>query len=214
MNQLEAALGYVVFLPALRAPRAPYEFSREMEYTEKARGPKGIPILLDDYRSGIEFLVGAGLVDRDRIGVFGHSNGGGVANLLITETKPGKCVVLSGVADGDAFFTDFMSPQWAPGRGYMSEYIDGDMNNNIQDYIKMSPLFRLNRVDVPILILAGDRDQPLTLLMAMEFNELRRLGKEVTFIRYADESHGIAKIENQRDWRDRVHSFFDRHLKQ
>ena len=213
MGQIEAALGYVVFFPAIRAPHQPNAFSREAVYTEKARGPKGIPIMLDDYQSGIEFLVKMGLVDRDRIGIFGHSNGGWVGNFLMTETKPGKCAVLSSTFC-DAFLIDFLNPQWAPEETWMKSYIDGNMYDDIQDYIKMSPIFRLNRVSIPILMLAGDKDTNSVLQMTVEFNALRRLGKEVTFVRYADEGHGVAKVENQRDWRDRVRRFFEEQLKQ
>jgi dipeptidyl aminopeptidase/acylaminoacyl peptidase len=214
MGQLEAASGYIVFLPGLRSPYTPGAFSRDIGYTEKARGSKGIAVMLDDYQSGIRFLVRAGLVDQDQVGVFGHSNGGGVANSLITEIKPGKCVVLSSAAWGDAFFDDLMLFQWSPGHTHMSEYVNGDMYHNIQDYIKMSPILRLNRVTVPILMLGGDKDWFSMLLMTMEFNALQHLGKEVTLVRYADEGHNLTKLENQKDWLDRVHRFFDEHLKQ
>lgn len=100
MGQVEAALGYVVFLPSVRSPHTPRAYSRNAEYNEKARGAQGIPIMIDDFTSGVKALIDKGIADPDRIGIYGHSNGGWVVNYLVTETRIPRCaVVWSGSSD-------------------------------------------------------------------------------------------------------------------
>ncbi len=53
-GQLQAAGGYVVFRLNLRSPHGIYRsFPHGEQYYEKARGAAGIPIMVDDFTSGI-----------------------------------------------------------------------------------------------------------------------------------------------------------------
>ncbi len=205
LGQLQAARGYVVFRPSLRSPHTPAVYSRDENYNEKARGAKGIPIMLDDFTSSIKYLIQHGIADPDRIGIFGHSNGGWVVNYLITETNIAKCAVVwsgsSSVLQQEYFVT-----QWA------HEITGGNIYDNFDDYVKMSPLFRMNKVYTPLLMIVGDRDWGWLPEMLMEFNALRQLGKDVTFVRYANEIHVFTVPEDISDFRNRVDAFFDKHL--
>ena len=61
-GQLQAARGYVVFRLNLRSPHGVYRsFPHGEQYYEKARGAAGIPIMVDDFTSGIASLVQKGL---------------------------------------------------------------------------------------------------------------------------------------------------------
>ena len=48
----------------------------------------------------------------------------------------------------------------------------------------------------------------------MEFyNALRFNGKNIIFLSYPGEKHGLRKFENQKDFTIRIHQFFNHHLK-
>jgi dipeptidyl aminopeptidase/acylaminoacyl peptidase len=208
MGQLEASEDYVVFLPGLRAPHRPSGFSRDEAYTEKARGAKGIPIMVDDFRSGVQHLVDLGLVDSDRVGIYGHSNGGYVANFLVTETNVAKCAVVSSGSSNDIYMR-FMLP---PG-GWVDEISNGNIYEDVDEFIRMSPILRMQKVRTPLLLIVGDKDWNTWLPeMLMEFNALRQLGKDVTLVRYADEEHAFTKRGDIYDSLNRIHNFFDNHL--
>ncbi len=213
MGQLEAADGYVVFLPDLRAPHVFRTYRGDERYNERARGAKGIPVMVDDFDSGVEYLARQGFVDPDRVGIFGHSNGGYAANLLITETKIPKCAVV-GSARSNLIFDRYFYPDL---RYWIDQIRDlhGDIydHDDFQEFVKMSPLFRMNKVQVPVFMYVGDRDLSWLPEMLMEFNALRQLGKDVTLVRYSEEDHSPVRPDDVRDLVDRVHAFFDKNLK-
>lgn len=209
LGQIEADMGYVVFLPGLRSPHSPGWYSRDAAYNDKARGAPGIPILLDDFTSGVKYLEDEGIADPDRIGIYGHSNGGWVVNYLITETHLARCAVISEGAS-DVIYEQYFS---APG-GWVDSITNGSIYDNLDEFVKMSPILRMNQVQTPLLMIVGDKDWNTWLPeMLMEFNALRQLGKEVTLVRYADEGHAFDKPEDIRDSLDRIHAFFEKYLK-
>jgi dipeptidyl aminopeptidase/acylaminoacyl peptidase len=107
----------------------------------------------------------------------------------------------------NVLYQEYFSPQWA------HEITDGNVYDSFSDYVKMSPLFRMNKVQTPLLLVVGDHDWDTWLPeMLMEFIALRQLGKEVTMLRYANEGHVFTVPEDLEDFRARVDAFFDRHL--
>src|SRR3546814_4913983 len=50
--------------------------------------------MVDGVMSGVDELIRRGLVDADRMCVYGHSNGGAVVDYLITQTDRFQCAVV------------------------------------------------------------------------------------------------------------------------
>jgi len=83
-------------------------------------------------------------------------------------------------------------------------------------YIENSPIFYLDRVDTPLLLVHGAEDNAVASFLADEvFVGLRRLGKDVVYAKYEKESHSpqIWSYANQLDFCERVIAWFDAHLK-
>ena len=82
-------------------------------------------------------------------------------------------------------------------------------------YIENSPLFYLDRVQTPLLIIHGAADPPLVYSADQVFTGLRRLGKRVDYARYDSEDHWEAdwSLSNQVDYMTRVLAWFDQFLK-
>ena len=210
MGQMEAAKGYLVLQAGVRAPNGPISFSQDEGYTEKARGSRGISILVDDFNSGLDYLVKRGLVDKSSTCVYGHSMGGYVANFLMTEVDL-KCVVVSS-GNSNLMWTYFTLP---PG-DFPQEVASsgGDIFADPTEYLAMSPLFRMNKVseDASILLITGDKDWwPWLPEMLLQFNALRHLGRDVTWVRYKEEGHAFVGLDNIKDSLDRIHRFFEVH---
>ena len=80
-------------------------------------------------------------------------------------------------------------------------------------WIENSPIYYLNRVETPLLLIHGDLDF-VSLAQAEEmFSGLKRLEKEVEFVRYFGEGHVLSKPANIRDSWQRIVGWFDKHLK-
>jgi dipeptidyl aminopeptidase/acylaminoacyl peptidase len=83
-----------------------------------------------------------------------------------------------------------------------------------EKYIENSPVFYLDRVATPLLILHGSKDLEVAPFLAEEiFVDLRRLGKPVVYAKYEGEGHEIVGFHNQLDFVARLIDWFEKYLK-
>jgi len=200
--QLLATRGFAVLFPD-----APLRVGTPMQDLSKTVLP------------GVDKIVELGIADSQRIGVMGWSYGGYSTLSLIVQTTRFKAAVM-GAGLGNLFSaygqmsTQGTSPTiaWAEeGQGRMG----GSPWEFRERYIENSPIFYLDRVQTPLLIVHGTLDRGVFPSLSDEiFVGLRRLGKEVTYVKYDGEGHGILAFANQSDWCNRVIAWFDEHLKQ
>jgi dipeptidyl aminopeptidase/acylaminoacyl peptidase len=83
-------------------------------------------------------------------------------------------------------------------------------------YIENSPLFYLDRIETPVLIVHGADDTAVASFLGDElFVSLRRLGKEVEYAKYEGEEHSPLNwsYANQLDFCNRLIAWFGRYLK-
>lgn len=201
--QFLATRGYAVLLPD-----APQEMGTPMMDLVKTVLP------------GVDRVIEIGVADPERLGVMGHSYGGYSALALIVHTKRFKAALMSAgfgnllamygemAEDGSAYGTSVLEK----GQGLMG----GAPWEFRERYIENSPIFYLNRIQTPLLIIHGGADRSIDPFLAAEvFVGLRRLGKEVEFAKYKGEGHDPLTWSNanQMDFCNRMIAWFDRHLK-
>ena len=164
--------------------------------------------MFDDVLSGIGYLESQGLADPERIGVYGFSNGATTANYLLTRTALFKCAVsVNGRADWLHSFLLWTDDDVVP-------VVFGGRRpwDDMKAYLNLSPVYHLDKVTTPMLLVAGDKDS-LTMLDYIEmFNGLRSLRREVTLVGYPQQGHAISGSDLLDFWK-RVYVFFDQHLK-
>ncbi|HKJ93277.1 MAG TPA: prolyl oligopeptidase family serine peptidase, partial [Longimicrobiales bacterium] len=81
-------------------------------------------------------------------------------------------------------------------------------------YLENSPVFALDRVRTPVLIMQNDHDTAVPFTQGIEmFVGLRRLGKPVWLINYNGMPHWPTTPATIRDWNIRMQQFFDHYLK-
>jgi dipeptidyl aminopeptidase/acylaminoacyl peptidase len=173
--------------------------------------------LLKTVMPGVDRAVDLGIADPERLGVMGHSYGGYSTLSLIVQTTRFKAAVDSaGPANLVSFYGVMHKSGGAGGIGW-SETGQGGMIDTpwqVRDrYIENSPLFYLDRVETPLLIVQGTLDL-ITPQSDEVFVALRRLGKEVVYAKYAGEDHweGTWSAANAADYWSRVIGWFDTHL--
>jgi acetyl esterase/lipase len=85
--------------------------------------------------------------------------------------------------------------------------------DNLDAYLRNSPVLHARSVKTPLMLLHNDRDGAVDFTQGMEyFNTLRRLGKPVVMLEYVGENHNLRRPVNQQDYTVRMKEFFDHHL--
>ncbi len=166
----------------------------------------------------VKAAIASGIVDPERMGLQGHSWGGYQTAFLATQTDMFKA------AAPGAALTDMVSMYsliyWNSGSGNMSIFessqgrFRGAPWENWDSYHRNSPIYFVKQVQTPILMLHNDKDGAVDFTQGIEFySALRRLKKPVVMIQYKGENHGLAKLENRKDYAVRMMEFFDHFLK-
>ena len=168
--------------------------------------------------SGVTSLIDKGFVDKDRIGVQGHSWGGYQVAYLLTKTDIFKCAE-SG-APVVNMFSAYGGIRWETGlsRQFQYEHTQSRIGGTIWEYpmryIDNSPLFEMDKVNRPVLIMHNDKDGHVPWYQGIEyFTSLRRLGKPAWMLNYNEEPHWPLKLQNRKDFQTRMSQFFDYYLK-
>lgn len=194
--------GYVIFVP-------------DIHYTPGLPGESAYNCVV----SGCEEMCRRySFIDPERIGIDGQSWGGYQTAFLITRTNMFAC---AGSGAPVANMTSaFGGIRWATGDSRQAQYEQGQsrIGKNIWEapelYIANSPLFRLNKVETPLLIMHNDADGAVPWYQGIElFMGLRRLGKPVWMLQYNGESHNLRQLKNCKDITIRLQQFFDYYLK-
>jgi dipeptidyl aminopeptidase/acylaminoacyl peptidase len=163
-----------------------------------------------DIERGVDALIDKGLVDPDRLGVMGWSNGGILTIALTVETTRYKAAS-AGAGDVD------WSSDWANcafGAAFDNTYLGASPLEDPQRYLEKSPFYRLDRVRTPTLIFFGDQDTAVPTQQGwMHYRALQQTGHvDVRFVLFPGEKHGLKKLSS---WRRKVEeelAWFDRYL--
>lgn len=166
----------------------------------------------------IQAVVDKGYVNRDAIGIQGHSWGGYQTAYMLTQTNVFRA------AEAGAPVSNMISAydgiRWGSGmpRQFQYEKTQSRIGGTIWEYplryIENSPIFMVDRVTTPLLILQNDADDAVPWYQGLElFLSMRRLGKEVYLFDYNGEPHHINRRPNQKDYTVRLQQFFDHFLK-
>ena len=167
---------------------------------------------------GVQKLVERGYADPKKLGLQGHSWGGYQIAYMITQTN------MFSAAEAGAPVSNMTSAyggiRWESGVNRAMQYESGQsrIGKSLQEglplYLENSPLFALDRVKTPLLILHNDQDGAVPWYQGIElYIGMRRLGKEAYLFNYNNELHGIQGRANQKDWAMRMQTFFDVRLK-
>ncbi|MFT4535432.1 MAG: dipeptidyl aminopeptidase/acylaminoacyl peptidase [Saprospiraceae bacterium] len=167
---------------------------------------------------GVASVVALGYIDEDRIGVQGHSWGGYQIADLLTKTDIFRC------AESGAPVVNMISAyggiRWGSGRSRMFQYemtqsrLGATLWEKPELYLENSPIFNLDKVTTPVLIMHNDEDGAVPWYQGIEyFNGLRRLEKPAWFLNYNGEPHWPVKWQNKLDFNIRMEQFFDHYLK-
>jgi len=193
--------GYLIYMP-------------DIVYTVGYPGPSALKCVLP----AIQAVVDRGFVDENAIGIQGHSWGGYQIAYMVTQTNRFKAAAPGALVSN--MTSAYSGIRWGTGlaRQFQYERSQSRIGGSLWDYplrfLDNSPLFRADRVQTPLLMIANDEDDAVPWQQGIEFYlALRRLNKEVYMFSYNGEKHGLRKRINQKDYTRRLQGFFDHFLK-
>ncbi len=193
--------GYIIFFP-------------DIHYTTGHPGKNAYDYIV----SGTRALVKKGFVDSTNMALQGHSWGGYQAAQVATMTKLYKAIWAGApVANMTSAYGGI---RWESGVARQFQYektqsrIGGTLWEKLPLYLENSPLFHLNKVTSPMVIMHNDADGAVPWYQGIElFTGLRRLGKKVWMFNYNGQGHGLTQRQDMRDYQIRMQQFFDWILK-
>ncbi|MCP2029686.1 dipeptidyl aminopeptidase/acylaminoacyl peptidase [Flavobacterium sp. HSC-32F16] len=192
--------GYIVFQP-------------DVHYTYGDPGNS----VYNDVVSGVEYLISKGITEKGKIGIQGHSFGGYETSFLTTKTDLFSCAI---VGSGVSNFTSNYPVMRSNGISTMFKYeadqyrMGSSLYDNLDGYIKNSPLFSVKNIKTPILIFHNDNDRAVPYQEGQSlFFALRRLGKPALLVNYKKEGHTLEDAANKKDWTLKMQQYFDYYLK-
>jgi len=164
----------------------------------------------------IDAAVAAGVVDRSKVGLQGHSWGGYETAFLITQADFAAAVAGAPLTNMISMYSSIYfnsgsanQPIFESSQGRFK----GGYWDNLEAYQRNSPVYYAERVRTPLIILHNDKDGAVDFTQGVEYyNTLRRMGKKVVMLEYPGENHGLARPANQQDYTARMKEFFDHEL--
>lgn len=164
---------------------------------------------VQDVLAAVDYAVGKGFSDKDRLGVGGWSYGGMLTNYVIASDKRFKAAIsgssISNILAGygtDMYIREYeleLGPPW----------------KNPEGWSKVSyPFLHADRIATPTLFVCGQNDFDVPLLNSEQmYQALRSLGIDTQLVIYPDQSHEIEKPSYVRDRLQRYVAWYDKYLK-
>jgi dipeptidyl aminopeptidase/acylaminoacyl peptidase len=167
----------------------------------------------DDLLDAIEFVVGKGWVDRDRVAIYGGSYGGYAALVGATFTPDVfTCAVDIVGPSSIKTLIESIPPYWAPMVAQFHTRV-GNPETEEEFLWSRSPLSKVDQIKVPMLIAQGANDPRVKQAESEQVVEaMRENGVEHEYLLYEDEGHGFAKPENRLSFYAAAEKFLARHL--
>jgi len=147
-----------------------------------------------DVISGIDFLIGKGWVDGNRVGCMGWSQGGYISAFLTTSSNRFRAIsVGAGISD---WATYYYNTDITP---FTIQYLGADPAEDPEVYAKTSPMTYIKQAKTPTLIQHGEFDRRVPIPNAYELRQgLENRGIPVEMIVYKGYGHGITKPKSMR----------------
>jgi dipeptidyl aminopeptidase/acylaminoacyl peptidase len=181
-----------------------------LAWLESIAGGNYYDLEVPDIEKGVDALIARGLVDPDRLGVLGWSNGAILTIALTVATTRYKAAAAGA---GDVEYTsDWGNCEF--GAAFDNYYFGKSPLQDARLYAHKSPFYRLDRVRTPTLIFFGTEDRTVPTQQGwMHYRALQQLGKtEVRFVLFPGEKHHLDKLAHQRRKLEEELAWFDRHL--
>ena len=169
----------------------------------------------DDLLDVVEWAVGQGITDREKVAIMGGSYGGYAALVGLTFTPEVFACAVDIVGPSNLnTLLDSVPPYWEPMIALFRTRVGDNTTEEGRRLLEeRSPLTRVDSIVRPLLIAQGANDPRVK---QAESDQIVKAMKErkipVTYVLYPDEGHGFARPENNLSFMAVVEAFLARCL--
>ena len=181
-----------------------------IKWVESIAGGKYYDLEVPDIEKGVDHLIAKGMVDAEKLGVLGWSNGSLLTIALTTRTTRYK-------AAGAGAGTVEWAGDWANayfGASFNNYYFGKSPLEDPQRYVEKSPFYKLDRVRTPTIIFFGEDDRTVSPSQGwMHYRALQQSGNtDVRFVMFPDSGHIPRKLSFQKRKVEEELAWFDKYL--
>jgi len=161
-----------------------------------------------DVISGVDFLIGQGFVDKDRVGSMGWSEGGYISAFITASSDRFKAVsVGAGISD---WTTYYVNTDITP---FTRQYLHATPWDDAAIYEKTSPIHYIAKARTPTLIQHGSADKRVPIANGFELRQaLEDHGVPVKMVVYDGFGHPINKPRQQRAVMEENENWFNHYI--
>ncbi len=182
------------------------------DFANAVRGAWGEKDSIDIMR-GVDELLKQGYIDEQRIGVTGGSYGGFMTNWLVSHYDRFKVAVTDRCVSNMATLFGASDVGWDIG----IEDLETTPWEDLDTYMRMSPITYVNNIHTPLLIIHSEQDLRCAIEQGEQlFTALQWLGRESKMVRFEGQSHGLSRGGHPRSRLERlrhIRDWFARYLK-
>ncbi len=150
----------------------------------------------DDKDDGAAWLVSKGWVDPDKMAIMGYSYGGYAAMAAaVRPNSPYQCAIAgAGVSNLAKLGNNWSNNRFQ--RAFQGRTVDG-----------MDPMQNVDKANIPILIIHGDRDVRVPLWHGKEYYDAIKKYTDATLYIQKDAPHGFPWPQHRREWIEQIDNY-------
>jgi dipeptidyl aminopeptidase/acylaminoacyl peptidase len=152
----------------------------------------------DDLIDAVRWAVKQGVADPKKVAIYGGSYGGYAALVGATFTPEVFACAIDVVGPSNLVtLLKTIPPYWKPMKKLFAVRV-GDVEKEEEFLKSRSPLFKADRIKIPMLIAQGANDPRVKKEESEQIvRAIKKAKKPVEYLLFADEGHGFARPENR-----------------
>jgi dipeptidyl aminopeptidase/acylaminoacyl peptidase len=186
------------------------------QYLNAGNREWGIGAMQHDITDAVQYLIDRGVADPERVGIYGGSYGGYATLAGVTFTPDlyacgipyvGPSNLITLIESFPEYWKPFLEGSWYKRVG--NPAVESDR----LDLIARSPLFHVDQIEVPLLVVHGANDPRVKQHESDQIvTALRKKGKPVEYVVAPDEGHGFRAPNNRKALAVAMEKFLAEHL--
>lgn len=171
---------------------------------------------MDDVEDGLAYVIDQGLVDKDKVAIYGGSHGGYAVLRGMTKTPDLYACGVDYVGVSNLHtFMQTIPPYWEKYKALLYKiWYDPTVPEEKAIMDDISPALHVDKITKPLFVVQGANDPRVNIDEADQIvASLRKRGVEVAYMVKYDEGHGFGKEENRLVFYETMMGFFAEYLK-
>jgi len=181
-----------------------------IDFQEQGYGKWGT-LMQDDITDATRAVIDLGIVDPERICIYGASYGGYAALMgVVKEPELYKCAIGSmGVYDLPMMFEEGDISERKSGLAYLRDVLGDDIN----DQKSRSPVYNVDKISAEILLIHGAKDERAPIEQAESLKSaFDKIKKPYEWLEMSNEGHGYYDEANRLKVYSKILDFLDKHI--